>query len=123
MPRPYHLDHTRAPRETLRLREAAFVLQQSVPSLERQPGLLVHPDGRPGIRFRGSIRMVDVECVEALLRDRGEVRASAHGGLSRLDALDLLVHERASVPPFPRRNGSPPPLSAIQLTPTGRDQS
>lgn len=123
MPRPYHLDRSRPARETLRLREAAFVLQQSVPSLERHDDALRHSDGRPGIRFCGSIRMVDVERLEAFLIDRGEVRASPHGGLGRLDALDLLIHDRASVPAFPSRNGSPPPLSAIQLKPRGGDQS
>ncbi len=123
MPRPYHVDRYHGPRLDLRLREAAFVLQQSVPQVERTADILNHPDGTPGLRFVGSIRVVDVRCLEHFLLKRGEVRASAAGGLSRLDALDLITRRRATAPTFASRNGAPPPLSAIVMAQVERDQS
>ncbi len=93
-----------SPKRThLTLREAAFILQVSAPALRRR-----RVSNGPKPEWQGGRLVVPVTALRETLIARGE----CHGFGAGL-ALDLIVSGRASVPPFPTRNGAPPPITDL----------
>lgn len=98
------------PRTEISLREAAFVLQRTVRSVERMAEVLRTPNGDPGLFFQGGHRVVAVGALSAYL---GLEDADACNDVTPQSVLRLIVLRRADVPRFVSRNARPPKLREL----------